>query len=50
MAENEHRFGVSAIDELNGHRRARRERTKNFALLMTGLFILIALLYVQIIW
>jgi hypothetical protein len=50
MAENEHRFGVSAIDELNGHRRARRESTKNFALLMIGLFVLIALLYVQIIW
>ena len=50
MAENEHRFGVSAIGELNGHRRARSETTKNFALLMTGLFILTALLYVQIIW
>jgi hypothetical protein len=50
MTENEHRFGVSAIDELNGRRRARRGPAKNFALLMIGLFILIALLYVQIIW
>ena len=50
MAENEHRFGESAIGELNGRRRARRERTRNFAWLMIGLFILIALLYVQIIW
>ena len=50
MAENEHRFGVPAIDELNGHRRARREPTKNFVLLMAGLSILILLFYVQIIW
>jgi len=50
MAENELRFGRSAIDELNGHRRGRREPTRNFVLLMAGLFILILLFYVQIIW
>jgi hypothetical protein len=50
MAENTHRFGMSAIDELNGHRWARREPKKNFALLMSGLIILLVLLYVQIVW
>jgi hypothetical protein len=50
MPENDHRFGASVIGELNGRRRARREPIKNFALLMIGLFILIALLYLQIIW
>jgi hypothetical protein len=50
MAEGEHRFGASAIDELNGRRSARRKPIKNFSLLMTGLVILLALLYVQIIW
>jgi hypothetical protein len=50
MAEGEHRFGASAIDELNGRRSAQRKPTKNFAWLMTGLMILLVLLYVQIIW
>jgi hypothetical protein len=50
MPENVHRFGDSAVDELNGHRSARRERTRNFALLMTGLIILLVLLYLQIVW
>jgi len=49
MAKNINRFGESAIDELNGRRRARRVPTKNFALLMTGLIILLVLLYVQIV-
>jgi hypothetical protein len=50
MAEGEHRFGASAIDELNGRRSAQRTPTKNIAWLMTGLIVLLVLLYVQIIW
>jgi len=50
MAENVHRIGESAIDELNGHRSVRREPPKNFALLMTGLIILLVLLYMPIVW
>jgi hypothetical protein len=43
------RFGRAAIDELNGLRRPRRERTKNSVLLLASLFILILLLYALII-
>jgi hypothetical protein len=50
MAENVRRFGESGGDELNGHRWARGESIKNFALLMIGLIILLVLLYVQIVW
>jgi hypothetical protein len=50
MAESMNRFGEFAVDELNGHREARPERTRDFALLMTGLIVLLVLLYVQIVW
>jgi len=49
MDENVHRFGVSAVDELNGHRRGQRQSRKDFVLLMIGLIILLVLLYVQIV-
>jgi hypothetical protein len=45
-----HRFGDSAIDELNGCRTAPREPAKNFVSLMIGLFILLLVLYALIIW
>jgi hypothetical protein len=49
MDKTEHRFRESAIDELN-KRLGRRVPTKDFALLMIGLVILLVLLYVQIVW
>jgi hypothetical protein len=49
MAQNLYRFGQSAIDELNG-RRARHGATKDFALLMSCIIIVLLLLYVQIVW
>ena len=49
MAETIHRFGESAIDELNGHRRAPREPKKDFAKLMIGLIVLLVLLYVLVV-
>jgi hypothetical protein len=49
MDKTEHRFSESAIDELN-ERLGRRVPTKDFALLMIGLVILLVLLYVQIVW
>lgn len=45
-----HRYGKSAIDELNGHPEARRVPTRDFALLMTGLTALLVLLYALILW
>jgi len=45
-----HRFGDSAIDELNGCRPAPREPARNFVSLMIGLFVLLFVLYALIIW
>jgi hypothetical protein len=50
MEETLARFGPAAIEELNALRRPQREPTRNFVLLMAGLFILILLLYALIIW
>jgi hypothetical protein len=50
MTEKVYHFSASAIDELNKDRGIQRLPPKHFILLMIGLFALLLLLYVQIIW
>jgi hypothetical protein len=50
MKEKLHRFGASAIDELNKDRTVQRPTARPFAWLMAGLVAVTLLPYVQIIW
>ncbi len=50
MSEKTYRFGASVTDELNGYPSTQRLPTKQFALLMVGLAVLLFLLYAQIVW